>query len=86
LCALTHHNFGERNAWKSFKQKTETRLSFHYIKEFEKEFNESYDYPVVLERRNGENKVVLNRKELNEIGTIEDFIVRITLILRETEK
>lgn len=82
LCVLTHHNFGERKSWKAFKQKTEINLSFHYINSFEKEFDESYDYPVILKRRNEENKVVLSRKELNEILTVEDLIDRIEIILK----
>ena len=85
LCALTHHNLGQRNAWKSFKTRTNSNLSFHYIKGFEKEFNESYDYPVILERRSGENRVILSREEISEIKTIEDFVDRIELLIQKTD-
>ena len=85
LCALTHHNLGERKSWKAFKQRSKAKLSFHYIKGFEKEFNQSYDYPVVLMRSNQENKVVLNHLELREIKSIEDLIANIELISLKSE-
>ena len=50
-------------------------------KGFEKEFNESYDYPVILERRSGENRVVLSREEISEIKTIDDFVDRIVVAI-----
>ena len=77
LCALTHHNFGEKKSWKLFKQTTDAELSFYYMKEFQKKFNESYTYPVVLMRENRENKVVLDHLQLSEILTVEDLIERL---------
>lgn len=85
LCALTHHNLGQRKRWKEFRAKTTANLSFHYISGFEKEFNESYDYPVVLLRRNQENTVVLNNIELSRIDAIEDLIVEIEKIIKAIE-
>jgi PHD/YefM family antitoxin component YafN of YafNO toxin-antitoxin module len=49
---------------------------------FEKEFNESYDYPVVLNRDNGQNTVILNRQDLNEFGSVEDLILRMETIVK----
>jgi len=82
LCALTYHNMGVRKNWKEFKKKTSANLSFHYIKGFEKEFNESYDYPVVLLRENGENRVVLNNLDLSRFKSAEDLIVQIQEIIK----
>ena len=53
LCALTHHNLGQRSAWKEFKRGTNATLEFWYIKQFEKEFQLSTEYPIIYERRNG---------------------------------
>lgn len=85
LCALTHHNFGQRKSWKSFVGNTDLDFTFYYINEFEKKFNESHHYPVVLMRENGENRVVLNHLELGELLTIEDFIVKIEKIIIKVE-
>lgn len=82
LCALTHHNLGQRKSWKEFKAKTDANLSFHYVSGFEKKFNESYDYPVVLLRKDQENKVVLSNIELSRIKTIEDLIANIEGIIK----
>ena len=85
LCELTHHNLGQRKSWKQFKKETKAEISFHYIKGFEKQFNESYNYPVVLEMRNGENKVILSHRELKEINNVEDLIIRIESIIEQHE-
>lgn len=84
LCALTYHNLGQRSAWKKFRKSTNSDLSFHYIKGFEKKYNEYYDYPVVLKRDNGQNTVVLNRQELSEFVSVEDLILRIETIVKST--
>ena len=83
LCALTYHNLGQRSSWKKFKKDTNADVSFHYIKGFEKKFNESYDYPVVLKRDNEENTVVLNCQELSEIDSVEDLILKIETIIQK---
>ncbi|NRA10764.1 MAG: GTPase [Crocinitomicaceae bacterium] len=83
LCQLTYHNLGQRSSWKKFRKSTNADISFYYFKGFEKKFNESHDYPVVLRRDNGENTVVLNRQELSDIDTVEDLISRIQKIIKK---
>jgi hypothetical protein len=84
LCALTYHNLGQRSSWKEFRKATNADLSFYYIKGFEKKFNESYDYPVVLKRDNGQNTVILNHQDLSEFGTVEDLILRMENIVKSS--
>ncbi|MBL4862511.1 MAG: GTPase [Crocinitomicaceae bacterium] len=74
LCALRHHNLGERKNWKKFKQRSKSKLSFHYIRAFEKEFNESYDYPVVLVSEEDQRKVVFDKQMLKEMKSVDGLI------------
>lgn len=74
LCALTHHNFGERKVWKEFKSKTNANLSFWYIRQFEQEFGQRFEYPVIFEKTNETLKIVRNKSQLEEFHEVEDLI------------
>lgn len=83
LCALTYHNLGQRRDWKAFKERTDAALSFYYIKGFEEEFNESHVYPVIIERIQDENNIVLNRKELSDIDSVKELIVKLEMYINK---
>lgn len=74
LCALTHHNFGERKVWKEFKSKTNANLSFWYIRQFEKEFEQQFEYPVILEKTYETLNIVMNKSQLKEFHEVEDLV------------
>jgi len=77
LCALTHHNLGERTAWKKFKERSKAEMEFMYIRGFEKQFNLRYDYPVILERSSDDFQVLLDKKELQKVKSVEELIERL---------
>jgi len=81
LCALTHRNLGQRSAWKEFKRATNATMEFWYIKQFEKEFHMSPEYPIIYERRNGELTPVMGRYKLAEIKHVEELIEVLTLYI-----
>lgn len=74
LCSLTHHNLGERRKWKTFRHRTKVNMTFHYIRQFELEFQEQYEYPVVLIREGEENTVFLFKEDLVHLESIDDLI------------
>ena len=78
LCALTHHNLGQRSAWKSFKKSTGVEMEFWYIRQFEKEFGISPEYPVVFESRNGELLSVLDKYSLAKFENVQELIEALT--------
>lgn len=81
LCALTHHNLGERTAWKNFKKRSNVEMEFMYIRGFEAKFNLQYDYPVILERINDDFVQVMGKKELQKIRSVEDLICELEGII-----
>lgn len=81
LCALTHHNFGERSAWKEFKNRVNADMEFMYIRSFETEFNLQYNYPVILEKREGGLIQILGKKELQKIDSVNELITELDGIL-----
>lgn len=74
LCALTHHNLGERAAWKKFKERSNVDMDFMYIRGFEATFNLRYDYPVIIERCDEQFKEILTKTELKQMITVEELI------------
>tara|TARA_R110002072_G_scaffold290921_1_gene458784 strand:- start:5521 stop:5889 length:369 start_codon:yes stop_codon:yes gene_type:complete len=74
LCSLTHHTLGERLIWKAFKQQSNLKLDFYYIKKFEEEYILSYNYPVILVEENGDLEVIMSNNELNKIKDVEELI------------
>lgn len=74
LCLLTHHNQGERNAWKQFKKSTNAKLSFWHIKQFEEAFEIQFQYPVVLMRKKASFEVVINKEELAKFKEVDELI------------
>ncbi len=74
LCALTHHNLGERKAWKRFKKRTDVTMEFWYIKQFEGEFNMRFDYPVVLRKREDGLHLFMSKAELQQLESVEELI------------
>lgn len=83
LCALTHHNFGQRNAWKNFKKETNFDLSFWYIRQFEEAHIERYEYPVVLKMVGNKFVLLLDKTEITHFKDVDELIERLEFFTRE---
>ncbi|MFT5858500.1 MAG: hypothetical protein ACI865_000588 [Flavobacteriaceae bacterium] len=81
LCALTHHNLGQRSDWKAFMKDTEFEISFEYIKGFEKKFTERYDYPVVLEQTAGDLSVIMDKVQISVLTDVNALIAALKLTI-----
>lgn len=84
LCALTHDHFGERTAWKNFKQRTNRDMDFMYLRDFESTFNLRLDFPVIIERKGKEVEVIVTKSELKRMRSVEELIERLERFLKET--
>ncbi|MEC9487851.1 MAG: GTPase [Prosthecochloris sp.] len=80
LCSLTHDTFSEKEAWKEFREKTDIEMEFLHRDEFEKKYEASYDYPVVL-RSNGHLDILLSKKDIDAIEDVRELIEKITSLV-----
>ncbi len=76
LCALTHNALTEKKIWSKFKENTDFELNFLHKDEFEKEYEMSYEYPVILEQTDS-LKPVIKAKEINMLQNVEELIEQI---------
>ncbi len=83
LCALTHHNLGQRSAWKKFKENSCSNFSFWYIRQFEKAYSERYEYPVVLKIVENGFELLLSRSEIAKLKSVEQLINKLEIITRK---
>ena len=83
LCALTHHNLGQRSAWKKFKNRSKVEMEFMYIRGFEAEFNLQYEYPVILERKDEGFFLIMGKKELQKIESVEQLIEKLEGVIEQ---
>lgn len=79
LCALTHHNFGERKVWKAFKERSPIEMEFRYIRQFENEFNHPLTYPVIVMKQGDQLEVFMTKSEIGQLKSVEE-------LTRELEK
>ena len=76
LCAITHDAFSEKKAWSDFKANTKLELEFLHKDEFEKLYQQTYDYPVVLENSDP-IRIIINSEELGKFKNVEELIKKI---------
>jgi hypothetical protein len=76
LCAITHDAIKEKKAWTEFKKNTNIELEFLHRDEFEKEYKQTYDYPVILENSDP-IKTVISSSKLGEIKNVDELIKQI---------
>ena len=50
LCKLTHGPFTEIDAWKAFRTSIGFPMEFLHRDEFEKKYNQRFQYPVILKK------------------------------------
>ncbi len=77
LCSLTHHNLGQRSAWKAFKARTEADLEFWYIRQFEKRHKAKYEYPIILNKVSNGFEVLMSKQEIAELTGVEELIQKL---------
>ena len=76
LCAITHDALSEKKVWTEFKANTSLELEFLHKDEFEKQYEQTYEYPVILEKSDS-MKIIISAEELSKLKNIEELIKRI---------
>lgn len=78
LCALTHGNFSERQAWRKFREESKVEMEFMYAGELKNRLNfVAGEFPLVLINRGNDWEIALSKKDFEELRKLEDLIVRI---------
>ncbi|MCM5661484.1 GTPase [Galbibacter mesophilus] len=86
LCKLTHGNFKEKEAWKSFRESSEVTMKFFHIEDFQKRYPEfsNTELPAVFsESKAGKVEAFLSSETINAIGSIEELMEVIRVKLKE---
>ena len=76
LCGLTFGILSEHKQWKQFRQTSDTEMEFLHRDEFEREYNQSFEYPVIL-KQDEDLSVAISQTELNQIKTLDELIIRV---------
>lgn len=77
LCTLTHGALSEKKAWKEFRERTRLDMEFLHKDEFEKIFEQSFDYPVILkqsEKQSNDIDLFLNADEISQVKSVDGLI------------
>ena len=74
LCSLTHGALSEKKAWKEFREKTGLEMEFLHKDEFEKLYDNSFDYPVVLKQSDNTIDLFLNADEISQVKSVDGLI------------
>ena len=81
LCSITHHQLGERQTWKAFREKSDVKMRFLYKNEFEKSFDTSYDYPVILFSQENVLQLLMNKSTIAKYKTAEALSKALTNLI-----
>ena len=73
LCALTYGSVSEKKVWRRFRQLSNIEMEFLHIDEFEKAYQQTFQYPVVLQHH-GILEIVLTPQQLDQIDTVETLM------------
>jgi len=84
LCALTHDALSEKKAWSDFKAGTKLELEFLHKDEFEKQYGQACNYPVILENSDP-LRTLIGPGELSKFKNVEDLIKRIEKLTASQE-
>ena len=76
LCELTYGVFKENEAWKMFRESLSEDVQFLHRDEFEKQFQESFEYPVLLRKNDGSFEVLLSAEGFKKAGDTQSLIDR----------
>jgi len=76
LCSITHNALSEKSEWSEFRKQSKVSLEFLHKDEFENKYKVAFDYPVILQEKDGLN-LQLSAKEISEIKSTQELIAKI---------
>lgn len=75
LCSITYTAVAKKKRWKEFLAKANVPVRFYYKNTIPNEFNQDWDYPVVLHYENSSVTCILDRQDFADINDLNEFIV-----------
>ncbi|XOV67252.1 MAG: hypothetical protein ACFHU9_16675 [Fluviicola sp.] len=75
LCAFTYSAVAKKKKWKAFLEAKEIPIHFYYKNTIPKEFDQNWEYPVVLRYENSSVTRILDRQDFAAINDLDEFIV-----------
>lgn len=79
LCSLTFGIIGEHKQWRQFRQESSGEMQFLHRDEFEQEYQQKFDYPVIL-KSNQQLEIAVSQSELEDISTLDNLIERVNQV------
>lgn len=73
LCGLTFGVLSEHKQWKKFRETSNTKMEFLHRDEFEKKYQQKFEYPIVLQEDDSLS-IAISKAKLNEIETLDELI------------
>ena len=73
LCQMTFDTFSENKKWKDFKESSTLEMEFLHRDEFEKKYETSFDYPVVLKAAEPLEPLI-DKKRLDSFKDLDELI------------
>lgn len=73
LCSLTHGTFRENPQWKTFRENSAIEMQFLHRDEFEKKFDEKFEYPVILKQADS-LEVAVSKDVLGSFSSLDNLI------------
>lgn len=80
LCALTFGIIGEHQQWKQFREESEAEMKFLHRNEFEREYNQEFEYPVIL-KEDQTLEIAIPRSELEDMPTLDRLMERVNQVV-----
>jgi hypothetical protein len=77
LCKLTHGPFAEAGQWRDFRTSVGIPMEFLHRDEFEKKYQQRFEYPVIL-KKNETFEVVLSKKDIDSIPDLNGLIAAVS--------
>ncbi len=84
LCKLTHGPFTEIDAWKAFRTSIGYPMEFLHRDEFEKKYNQRFQYPVILKKETT-IEVLLKKEDIDSLADLDALIAAVQKYLPEKE-
>ncbi|NTW54785.1 MAG: GTPase [Chlorobaculum sp.] len=73
LCELTQDTLADKEQWREFRKSIGHPMEFFHRDEFERKYDFSTDYPVILLNDN-KIEVLLNKEQIDAITSLNDLI------------
>ena len=74
LCQLSYGLVKENQAWRAFRESLQEEVVFLHRDEFEEQFAQKFDYPVLLRENGDDFEVLLTAKQFNAVTDTQSLI------------